>query len=201
MNPRLSSSKSWTELPADFTDKVQTVFNNQFKNESKRGAFLVQGWIYPEEVVVRVGYLENGRLKQINFEASMDLPPRGGLLSGHPMEAEEDKTMERLYVSIDALGSLMEEYFELGDDDEEIDVPLRWRPYEFEGETVYLQHSTENSRLEEEANRLLGLTEKRLVQESSSTEDALGKAEVDTELAFEIQKAIRSGQYPRPTEN
>lgn len=228
LTPRLASSLKWSSLPGEFTDKVEEVFKNQFQPEARNGDFLVDGWIYPEEVIVRVGYLEKGRLRQINFEASVDLKtspetspvssvldpiaaeldsevelePATGDESGDDSTYEsessgETKTMGRLMVCIDAIGSLMEEYFEL-DDEEEMDIPFHWRPYEFEGETVYLQHSTVNTRLEEEADRILGLLEDKLIQEGLVSEDALQNASIDNDLAFEIQKAIRSGQHKHP---
>jgi hypothetical protein len=194
--PRLASSLKWTDLPGEFTRKIRTVFDNQFKTQAISGEFLVEGRIYPEEAVLRVGYLEKGRLKQINFEASMDLVKNKETSKDSAASEEtEGQTLDRLYTCIDALGSLMEEYFQVGDESE-MDIPLRWRPYEFEGATVYLQHSTVNTRLEEEADRILGLLEKQLIHEDSSTEDALGNAEVDSELAFEVQKLIREGKHP-----
>lgn len=200
--PRLATSKKWTNLPLEFTEKVQIVFAEEFEPEAASGEFLVEGRIYPEEVVIRVGYLEKGRLKQVNFEASMDLPKReSDSVIRDESELGEDgsKTMERLYICIDAVGSLLEEYFDLdADEGEELDVPYRWKAYRFEGETVYLQHSTVNSRLEAEADRLLGLGDPNLVQDPGETDDALGKAEVDSELAFEVQKAIRTGKF-KPT--
>jgi hypothetical protein len=214
----------WTPIPADFAEQIKKVFTQQFKREAQLGEFLIEGCIYSEEVVLRIGYLEKGRLKQVNFEASMDLPkastegdedaddisslsddmsadagqslgqslaPGYGETNASPKA--QSKAMDRVYTCIDAIGSLMEEYFQLGDE-EELDVPLRWRAYEFEGETVYLQHSTVNTKLEEEADRLLGLSENALVHEEAATDDALANAEIDTELAKEIQKAIREGR-------
>ena len=188
ITPRLPSSNTWTELPKEFTEKVKTIFVNQFKVEGGYGEFLIEGRIYPDEVVVRAGFIEKGRLKQANFEASMDR-----------VKTPEDKTMDALYSAIDALGGLMEEFFELDggeDGTEELDVPLNWQPYDFEGETVYLQQSTVNSRLEAEADRILGLLEKSLVQEENQSEDALARAEIDSELAEEVQKLIREGKHP-----
>jgi hypothetical protein len=219
--PRLSSSTKWTEVPEEFLLKVRTVFNNQFKTEAAAGEFIANGHIYPQEIALRVGYLENGRLKQINFEASMDLKPlpgstgAGATSDGASMKGpatisdipnyidadiedraaeETGSTIDRLYVCIDALGSLMEEYFQTGDVGA-MDVPLRWKSYEFEGEEVFLQYSTVNTRLEEEADRLLGLLGDDLVREENSSEDAMAGAEVDSELAEDIQKAIRNGTY------
>ena len=202
--PRLATSRQWTELPSEFLSKVRLVFDNQFKAETALGEFIVDGRIYPEEVLVRVGYLEHGRLKQINFEASMDLAKAKAATGdqGGDQGGEQSSTMELLYVCIDSLGSLMEEYFQIEDGDE-LDVPNYWRAYEFEGDTVYLQHSTLNTKLESEADRLLGLEAKKLFNDvaadgepgGASSEDALAKAEIDADLAFQVQELIRSGKY------
>lgn len=157
LKPRHAASKSWTPLPEDFAAKIKTVFNQQFQKESATGEFLLEGRIYPDEILLRMGYLELGRLRQINFEASMDVPLVQETIDEESAEGDEESlTITRLYTSIDALGSLMEEYFQKGDL-EEMDVPRSWRPFDFEGETVYLQYSTVNSKLEAEADRLLGL--------------------------------------------
>lgn len=201
LTPRLATSHQWTELPAELLTNLKKVFVEQFKPEAQHGEFLFEGRIYPDELVVRAGYLEAGRLKQVNFEASMDLPKDKSKenLEDEETDPAESAVMQRLYSCIDALGSLMEEYFEIGDD-EEMEIPANWQPFDFEGEIIYLQHSTYNSKLEEEADRLLGLMENQLVHEENQSEDALANAEVNSELAFEIQKAIRSGKYPRPPE-
>lgn len=204
--PRLASSRKWTGLPTEFLLNLQNVFKEEFKHEAQHGDFLFEGRIYPEELILRVGYLEKGRLKQVNFEASIDLPkPEERTAENLSKETEsseskESTVMQRLYSCVDALGSLMEEYFEIGDDNE-MDIPEKWSPFDFEGETVYLQRSSYNTKLEEEADRLLGLLDKRLVHEESPSEDALENAEINSELAFKIQKAIRSGKYPRREED
>lgn len=228
-NPRLITSTKWTEIPEEFLAKVLTVFNNQFKKEVETGEFLAEGHIYPQELVLRVGYLEAGRLKQINFEASIDLKPvaekpagssmqgpatisdiptfpgagvddafgdEGGVFADSQAEALSDPTgtMASLYTCIDVLGSLMEEYFQKGDVGE-VDVTLHWKAYDFEDDVVYLQYSTVNTRLEEEADRILGLLGEDLVFEGDPSEDALANADVDSELAAEVQRMIREGKY------
>jgi hypothetical protein len=226
-NPRLSSSTKWTEVPEEFLAKVRKVFTDQFKAQATLGEFIVDGQIYPEEVLLRVGYVENGRLKQVNFEASMDLKgvaPKAFAASESDITAdgetigqafskraefdnaefadeeaelsgEPSTLMDRLFSCIDIIGSLMEEYFEAGENIDNVDIPLFWKGYEFEGESIYLQYSTVNTKLEEEANRLLGLIGDALVNERLSDEDAMTAAQVDSDLALEVQKAIRSGVY------
>ena len=247
MTPRFSISKTWTNLPADFVSKVKMVFTDEFKSEALKGEFVVDGRIYPDELLVRLGYLEKGRLKQVNFEASMDLKPGKAMMGldldrdldsieGSPLEDEDDiydtesarvgrdedddlsadddlqdelldpeereirekkkseTATERLYACVDALGSLMEEYFELGSE-KDMDIPPVWRPYEFEGDMIYMQHNNINTQLEDEANRLLGLVSEELVNEEEVSEDALRRSKIDSDLAFEIQKSIREGSY------
>ena len=223
-NPRLSTSTKWTEVPADFLAKVRQVFQNQFKKQALEGEFIADGQIYADEVLLRIGFIESGRLKQINFEASMDVKKsnidesafadseevmldedesksnfgaRRAAFADEEAEAAGDQstTMDRLFSCIDILGSLMEEYFAAEEDIEQVDIPLHWKGYEFEGERIYLQYSTVNTRLEEEANRLLGLIGDSLVNERDANEDAMVAAQVDSDLAFEIQKAIREGTY------
>lgn len=193
--PRLLTSRQWSSLPTEFAFKVRDVFAKQFDDEAKLGQFVVDGRIYASEITVRVGYLESGRLQQINFEASMDLLPDGKSVSALETEdpdlhfaKNENQTMKLLYVCIDAIGSLMEEYFDVGGIDE-MDVPNTWRAYEIEGETVYLQYSTVNTQLEAEADRLLGMSSSDarttgLYNEDPLSEDALSKAEIDSDLTF-----------------
>ena len=216
LTPRLKTSTTWSNLPSEFSSKIKTIFENQFKVEAGYGEFLVDGRIYPDEVVIRIGFLEKGRLKQINFEASIDLPKvdiddeelaEDGQSSGAAFRIENDepvltsqsRTMNRIYVCIDALGSSLEEYFEEGDEEAGTDIPLFWTPYEFENDTVHMKSSTVNTRLEEEADRLLGLLADSLLNEETSSEDALAKADIDSDLAADVQAAIRSGEYEMPT--
>lgn len=224
--PRLASSTKWTEVPEEFLAKVRQVFQAQFKTQAAVGEFIADGQIYPDEVVLRIGYVETGRLKQINFEASMEIKQTkidtSAFEDGESFDAdgdaaeptsnfaarrtafaddeaeiagEEASTTDRLFSCIDILGSLMEEYFAAGEDVDAVDVPLYWKGFEFEGEMIYLQYSTVNTKLEDEANRLLGLLGDALVNERPTEEDALAAAQIDSDLAFEIQKAIRNGTY------
>lgn len=179
MNPRLSTSLKWTALPSEFADKVRKVFADNFKVEAEAGEFLVEGRIYPEEILMRIGYLEKGRLKQVNFEASSTYSKEAG------------NAFDKLYLCVDAIASMMEEAFEA---DEEIEFPLNWREYDFEGQPVFLQYSTVNTELEAEADRILGLADQALVKEEileDDNRDAMEQAVVDSDLAKEIQKRIR----------
>lgn len=166
MQPRLKSSQKWTELPKEYVDQIRTAFMENFGAQIGEGKLLIEGRIYPQEILLRVGYLEPGRLAQTNFEVSMDYTP--------------EDAVERIHNCIDAAASMMMEYFE---EDGEVDFPYSWKPFPFQKKTIYLQFSTENSELEAEADRLLGSSVDDLVHEEAEDEDALTRAEVDEELS------------------
>jgi hypothetical protein len=157
MKPRLLSSKKWTPLPKAFITQIEQVFNDAFAAKLATGQLIVEGSIYPEEIVLRVGFIENGRLQQDNFEISIDYSQK------------KQDAVDRIHNCIDAAASMMNEFFE---SDGEVDFPRQWKNFDFNGQIVWAQYTTENSKLEQEANRILGLAKKDLVREDES-EDAI----------------------------
>ncbi len=168
MNPRLKSSKKWTAFPKEYSEQIQTVFSDNFASYLVDASLVVEGRIYPEEVLLRVGYLEKGRLTQANFEVSMNYS-----------QIEQD-AVARIHNCIDAAASMMVEYFEK---EGVVDFPYTWTEFPFQGKKMFLQYNTENSTLESEANRLLGVNEDDLLLEVEEGEDALEHAELDEELS------------------
>lgn len=170
MNPRLSSSKTWTHFPEEFLEQVQDLVSESFAEHLIEGACLhLEGRIYQEELLFRLGIKIAGQLKQNNFEVSAQYNPT----------AQNVKKI--MYHCIEAAASMMSEYFEWYDQpstateeaiSEEIDFPREWTEFNFEGIPLFLQYTTVNTDLEKEANRLLGLSGSELVQTTNS-EDAL----------------------------
>lgn len=191
MTPRNPSQKKWTALPSEFREKAAQVFAQNFIRESKQGSFLIDGRIYPGEVVMRAGYVENGRLKQTNFEVSLD--------TSAGASAPNSSVMDKLFLGIDVLGSVFETHFEHLQEEEadEIEYPMAWEEYEFDDAKVFLRFSTVNTALEEAADRLLGESASPLFQDESEVEnpDALALATIDTDLAQDVSRAIREGRY------
>lgn len=191
MTPRNPSQKKWTALPSEFREKAAQVFAQNFVRESKQGSFLIDGRIYPGEVVMRAGYVENGRLKQTNFEVSLD--------TSAGASAPNSSVMDKLFLGIDVLGSVFETHFEHLQEEEadEIEYPMAWEEYEFDDAKVFLRFSTVNTALEEAADRLLGESASPLFQDDSEVEnpDALALATIDTDLAQDVSRAIREGRY------
>lgn len=193
MNPRLSTQKTWTTLPREFREKAAQVFAQNFRKESVKGDFVIEGRIYPTEIIMRAGYTEKGRLKQTNFEVSIDLT------TVPASDQAADKTaMDHLFLGIDVLGSVFETHFEHLSEEESDDVeyPFTWEEFEFDDHKVYLRFSTVNTRLEDEADRILGEAAPGLFNEDSeASTDAMTRAEIDSDLAKDVSQAIRDGRY------
>lgn len=169
MKPRLKSSKKWTAFPKEYSDQIHAVFTENFAQYLDNAEVIVDGRIYPEEVLLRVGYLEKGRLSQANFEISMNY------------SQEEQDTLQRIHNCIDAAASMMMEYLE---SEGEVDFPYTWKEIPFQGKKLYMQFNTENSDLEAQANALLGLNEdEEMLNEEDEEEDALSRAEISEEYS------------------
>lgn len=187
MTPRNPTSKNWTALPLEFREKAALVFAQNFKEESEHGSFFIEGRIYPQEIVMRAGYVEGGRLKQTNFEVSMEHQP-------------SEKAMEKLFFGIDVLGSVFETHFEHLREDEidDVEYPVNWEEFDFDDTEVFLRFSTDNTQIEKEANKILGLEDGETLfveGEGDLSADALERATIDTDLAAEVSKKIQDGSY------
>ncbi len=157
MQPRLKSSKKWTAFPSEYSEQIETVFKENFAKQLSAGKLIIEGRIYPEEILLRVGLNEKGKLAQANFEVSMDSSP------------SKKDAVERIHNCIDAAASMMLEYFE---NDGDVEFPRVWQEYPFQGQALYLQYSTENTDLEAQANALLGDdAEEALVHEEDTEEE------------------------------
>jgi len=162
MKPRLKSSKKWTPFPKDYVSQIELAFNDAFPAQFAEAKLIIEGRIYPEEILLRVGYLEKGRLKQNNFEVSINYTPK------------QQDAVAKIHSCIDAAASLMNEYIE---SEGEVDFPHQWKDFDFDGTALWVQYTTENSDLEKEADRLLGLANEALVVEEESSEDALARSD------------------------
>ncbi len=181
MTPRNQTKAPWTSLPEEFAFKVLSALEEEFSKQAKIGEFVVEGKIFDSEILIRVGYLEAGRLRQMNFEASIDY------------DRERADIIETFYICVDCLGRWLVEYFDLSEKDEDIDLPIDlpivWRASEFKNQTVFLQFSTVNSRLEQEADRLLGVASEALFKDDLPGEDAFEHAIIDPDLSAEKSKS------------
>ena len=161
MNPRLKTSKKWTLFPKEFLSQIKDVFSQGFKAQIGAANLIIDGRIYSEEILLRVGLSEKGLLRQFNFEVSMS------------HSAKDQDAIDRIHDCIDAIASMMHDYFEFIKKEEEPDFPLTWKEYEFNNKPLYLQFTTVNSDIEAQADALLGTAEDKLLIEEEDTEDAL----------------------------
>lgn len=170
MNPRLKSSKKWTSFPEEYSNQILLVFKENFAQYLDQGSLIIEGRIYQEEIMLRVGYHEKGRLAQANFEVSMNY------------SQEDQDAVQRIHNCVDAAASMMLEYLE---NEGEVDFPYVWKEVPFQGKKLFMQFNTENTSLEAEANKLLGLDDDNLLKDidAEDDEDALSRAETSEELS------------------
>lgn len=175
MIPRLKNSKKWTAFPKEYLTQIEDVFTSTFKKQLKDSQLIVEGRIYTEEILLRVGIREKGRLAQSNFEVSMNY------------SQQKKDAIERIHDCIDAAASMMNDYF--SSNEEEADFPRSWQEFEFNKQPLYLQFSTENTDLESQADALLGQSFADMVQEDRDNEDALDRADERVEASEEDKAA------------
>lgn len=156
MQPRLSSSRKWTALPKELMTQVKSIFSENFQQYAKNSSFFTEGRIYPEEILMRVSLVPQKGLKQSGFEVSL------------PYKKDKDNVLKMVHLGVDALGALFEQYFTAEDDQ---DFPRIWQEVDFEGRKIYIQYSTKNTQLEDEANRLLGVSENEDLAQGEWEED------------------------------
>lgn len=166
MEPRRSKLNRWTDIPQDYTRQVLAALNDSFKDELKSGKFIFEGRIYADEILLRMGFIEKGRLRQLNFEVSADL------------KAGKEDTIKIIGLCVDVGATMLEELFSSKDDS---DFPRVWSLYEVEGKKIYIQFSSSNSELDKEADRLLGTYDESLVKHQ----------DLDDEIEDEDQKTLQ----------
>ncbi len=172
MTPRLPSSKKWTAVPAELCTQIRDVFAENFAEQRALGTFLVEGRFYSNELLLRLGFLPKGRLRQANFEVSIDFAP------------EKQNALELVHLAVDCIASLIADYFE---SDQELDsFPIEWKSYKVEKREIFVQVSTVNSSLEADADRLLGAASEDLVQgDDAEIEETVAKRAVVTMLGLD----------------
>ncbi len=141
MEPRRSSSVKWMPLPAEYCKLAIEVFETQFVERLDGAHLTIEGRIYREELIVRLGFLRPNTIRQINFEASVDF------------DLNKENAFELLNFLLDPLASWLGSFLET----KEIEFPPLWKKHRFKNRDVYMQYSTVNSKLEAEADKLLGL--------------------------------------------
>lgn len=168
MNPRLSSSKKFTKLPAEMIEQIINALKDTFNEHLQISNFIAEGKIFPQEILLRVGFVKKGNLKQSNFEASLEFNP------------QKNKAIEMIHICLDATTSMMNEFLQNEDD---VDFPYQWKASTFDERKIYLQYSTVNTQLEAEADRILGIQAPPLVEEL----DTKSEPNIDTDINMDME--------------
>jgi hypothetical protein len=177
MNPRLTTSRKWTAFPTEYIEQIRQVFQDHFQ-----GQWVVDGRIYSEEILLRVGRQKPGQLAQDNIEVSVDF------------YSSEENGQECIDALIDAAATLMTDFLAQKEQDAEEtpEFPLYWTEMEQGKFKIYFQYSGENSDLAAQADAILGLSEGQLFNEQPEGEDALDHAQ--TEEFEKLQARIKEMQ-------
>lgn len=166
MEPRLSTSRKWNPLPKELLQQIQSVFKQNFTSNLKDTTVEASGKIFPEEILIQVSLKQKGTLKQAGWSVSIGY------------KTKKDNVMQLLHLSVDALASLFEQYFESENDH---DFPRVWEEVDFEKRKIYVVYTTVNSELEAEADRWLG--------KASKSEDDVAQGDWDDDADPEMIKA------------
>ncbi len=162
MQPRRPDSKKWTALPAEYLDNVRSVVKQQYETVLSTVEVISEGRVFDKEIVLRIGFLPQGRLKQHIFEVSFDIP-----------EAK-DNSLPKLNGALDFLGTLLNEFIEKNGFDEneyEAELPVLWKPMVIDKNVFHFQYSTVNSKLETLADEWLKKVDASLVHENALDTD------------------------------
>jgi len=177
MNPRKKESKKWSALPSELVKQIQSVFDENFAPYLQEKILKVEGRIYTSEILMRIGINSKGELRYQNFEVSIDY------------SATKQDTIGQITIAVDAIASLMVDYF---NNEEDYEMPYVWQEYPFEGQKLWLQFSSTNSDLEAKANKLLGVeSETSLLVE---TLEDLEDYEIPSDIPGDIPSDIPEDQ-------
>ena len=158
MEPRLKNSVKWSPFPEELTLQITEVMEEGFSDEYGLDThqFVIEGRIYSQEILLRVGLTVDHQLKQHNFEFSFEFDP------------EKEKLLEHIRESMDLVGHIWREFLE--EDMEDEDMPRTWKNLSMGNNIYYYRYSTVNTALEKQADILLNQHEKKLVHEHEGVE-------------------------------
>lgn len=155
MEPRLKSSTQWSPFPEELCQQMVEVLTEKFSADYdlEDGQFVVEGFIYKEEIIGRYGLRLDGQIRQHNFEISLEFNP------------EKDKPLELIQNSMEVVEHLWTEFLE--DDMDDTELSKKWQTMPHQKKMYFYRYSTVNTELEKEADKLLEEYEKKLVYQTA----------------------------------
>lgn len=147
MLARKKSSRKGKFLPTDWTEGLNRLLNETYKNESKQKGryFDVFGQVYEEELLLMVSYLSE--------KDEYDSPITLFLSSEGQHISDENKVKNTQKDYMDLVGLFFDEIFA---DDEWNDFEPDWQEVSHDNQTYFFKISRENINATLEANKLLG---------------------------------------------
>lgn len=198
MTPRLKTSKKWTPVPKELAEQIQTLLVENFSKNLNHASLIVEGRIYPEELILRIGVKNKGEISQANIEISANY------------SMKEKNIIPTVHLCVDAGASLLMDYFDYlktqsEDSDNEFELPRSWSEFEFENQKIWAQFSAVNSDLERQADELLGMTNENIYNEDEESEDPQTSDETEQseeiEESFEPEEPRMFGKAPKKNKN
>jgi len=161
---KTSSLKKRVQLPGDARALICSTFEDAFEGDLDGFKIDSNGWVYSEELVLTVGIRKNNEIRQKNFVASLDY------------NKQSEQAMNIIHTAVDAVASMLDQYLDAGGD---IEMPLTWQDFDFEGTTVHLMVNGTNSDLEAQADELLGEAAQSIELQSTELTDTEAKEIID----------------------
>lgn len=172
IEPKNTNNQAFTKLPSELLETIVEVFTEHFDEQAQEGKFISFGQVHAGEILLRLGYIKNQSITQINFDTSNEV-------SGS--EAQIIASLEEM---VSATKELFLDYFKNKNLEH---FSYHWNPLtasKKSGQVYYKMDST-NTRLEEEANALLG---------ELPSEESEGLIKGPMEDSEEIEKIVESLQ-------
>ncbi|MCS6838948.1 MAG: hypothetical protein NZ480_08885 [Bdellovibrionaceae bacterium] len=166
MMGRKPSSNRGVKLPRELLWEIQQTFQSAFKSQLPEEEWFVEGFLYPEEMILSVGFGHPKRLKHHHFMLSWDLEENStkDVDKDNPQEAQSNTTvigkrhLQQIFEGVDLINILFTEYLQHADEDPE--PPLYWTPLPIPNQLpqCFYQFSSKNNLLEAQANQILGIS-------------------------------------------
>lgn len=143
-------------------EKVQKAIEKELFQYSNNGQIILNGRIFSDEIVLSLGFLAKNSIRQVNFVVSADIEPSP--------EEENPPFLLTIEKGLHFLQLCLLDYFERKEELVE-DFPKVWHKVQFNDETLFVRIDPTNSELESEANKILGLKEDTLYNDSDEDDD------------------------------
>ena len=161
MDRRKDTPLTSVNLPKDYLKLVEDLFNKNFnKNlnieKGSKEKFIVQGEVYPDELVLIVALKNPGTLRMTTCYASVDYPP-----PTVTSKASSEMVQKGVNMCVDAVASFFNTFFTDGRPvDYDLEYRQGWTPVEIEKNVrVYLKINRDNPELDAQADEFLTMAE------------------------------------------